>query len=238
MPRFSAKIWFFYGLVIVAVVIFVHLGCWQLNRADEKKGMLQRQQQLAQQKAKPLFKFSEPMQYQKVLLTGRFLAPLFYLDNQHYQHQFGYDIISPFRTDDGLIVLINRGWLAGDITRQSLPRVDTDKKSTKVKGYVYYPSMIKWQLGPQIEKKIDGTYLLEQIDIEAVRSLLSQPLADYTVRMQSDDGDGFIQAWPIVAMSPNRHIGYAIQWFALALGLVLMMGFFLKNQYEPKSKKS
>lgn len=228
--------WFFYGLVILAVVVCVHLGCWQLHRADEKKEMLEQQQQLAQHSPVHLSKLSEPIQYQQALLTGRFLSPLFYLDNQHYQHQFGYDIISPFQTNDGLIVLVNRGWMAGGMTRRSLPKVETSTQSTTIKGYVYYPTLMSWRLGPQIEKKRHNQYLLEQIDIEAVRSLLSQPLADFTIRLQSDSDNGLVQDWHIVAMSPNRHIGYAIQWFAMALGFVIMIGYFLKKQYEAKSK--
>lgn len=235
MARFSSKMWIYYGLIAIAIIVCIRLGFWQLERANQKKRMLQQHQQLAEQKPKALSKKSKPHQYEPAQLTGWFLPSLLYLDNQHYQHHFGYDIISPFQARNGLVVLVNRGWVAGDVTRQSLPQIETPKQLMTIKGYVYYPSSKALRLGPQLEIKQGDRYLLQQVDIDAFQSLFPLSLAKYTLRMQPGNND-FVRAWPIVSMSPNRHVGYAIQWFAMAVCLLIVMGYFLKNHYEAKSK--
>lgn len=236
MARFSSRLWIFFGLTVVAIICCIRLGFWQLYRADQKKQMMQQHQQLAKQKPKFISKNSQPVQYQPAKLTGRFISPLLYLDNQHYQHQFGYDIISPFRTNDGLIVLVNRGWVAGDVTRQSLPKIETPSQSMTIRGYAYYPNANNWRLGPQVEIRQGDRYLLQQIDINALNRLLPQPLANYTLRLQPNISGGFVCSWKIVAMSPNRHVGYAVQWFVMAFCLVIMISYFLKKQYDTKAQ--
>jgi surfeit locus 1 family protein len=235
MARFSSRLWIFFSLTVVAIISCVRLGFWQMHRADQKREMVRQHQQLANEKPTFLSKNSKPAQYQPIKLTGRYLSPLLYLDNQHYHHQFGYDIISPFETIEGLIVLVNRGWVAGDVTRQRLPKIVTPTQSTTLNGYVYYPKNNSWRLGPQLEIRQGERYLLEQIDMDDLSNLLPQPLANYTLRLKPE-GDIFIRAWPIVAMSPNRHIGYAIQWFVMAFGLGVMLSYFIKKQYDAKSE--
>lgn len=41
--------------------------------------------------------------------------------------------------------------------------------------------------------------------------------------------------WPIVAMGPEKHMGYAVQWFALAIALVLLYLYFGWRQNKEKS---
>ena len=236
MARFSSKLWIFFSLIFLAILLCVWLGFWQLNRADQKNLMVEQHLQMTKQEPTALTKTSKPLQYQPVKLTGRYLVPLLYLDNQHYQHNFGYDIISPFQTDGGLVVLVDRGGVAGDVTRQSLPQIDTPKEKITIEGYVYYPNQPILRLGPQLEIKQGDRYLLEQIDIGAFQALFPIPIAHYTLRLLPSSNYGFIREWPIVAMSPSRHIGYAIQWFVMAFCLIIVMGYFLKSQYETQSK--
>ena len=47
--------------------------------------------------------------------------------------------------------------------------------------------------------------------------------------------------WPIVSMSPSKHVGYAVQWFALAaalLGLFIYLGIHNAREirHEPSHR--
>ncbi len=113
-------------LAVLCIALFLRLGFWQLERAGEKKQMIAALNVFTHQKPVdwvPGHPF--PGQYQPVRLQGRYMSRLLLLDNQHYQHQFGYDVVSPLELADGRVVLVDRGWIAGDINRRVLPAVDT-----------------------------------------------------------------------------------------------------------------
>lgn len=226
---------FYYGIILAMIGLCVKLGFWQLQRADEKKQLQHQRQQLANKKPMRLTQQAKPLQYQTAQVVGHYIQPTFYLDNQHYRHRFGYDIISPFVSQDGVLILVNRGWVPGDISRKFLPDVTTSQKRIALSGYVYYPQNPTWQLGPLLEKKSSNAYLLEQVNIDQVESLLPGRIARYTLRLRPDLAQPFVRAWPIVSMPPGRHVGYAIQWFVMAVALTLMFGYFLKKQYDKKS---
>jgi surfeit locus 1 family protein len=42
------------------------------------------------------------------------------------------------------------------------------------------------------------------------------------VRLDPTAENGFVRQWIISAMQPERHLGYAVQWFAMALVLSIM----------------
>ena len=51
----------------------------------------------------------------------------------------------------------------------------------------------------------------------------------------SAEPDGFVRDWKPSGLTPERHLGYAFQWFALALTLaVLVLVSFLKSRESPE----
>lgn len=208
--------------------LFICLGFWQIHRADEKTEMIVAQQVLAKQEPiiwKPGQKL--PEQYQRISLEGTFLPELFLLDNQHYQHQFGYDVVSPLLLADDSIVMVDRGWVSGDITRRTFPNVQTPHGRVKLLGAVYFPSKKQWVLGPSFEEKENKVTILELIDEEILKQLLQKKVYPFIIRLDKNEPFGFVREWEIVSMPPQRHFAYAIQWFAMAL--VILIIFVILN---------
>jgi cytochrome oxidase assembly protein ShyY1 len=61
----------------------------------------------------------------------------------------------------------------------------------------------------------------------------------HELRMASDLG-AYRLDWPVVAMGPEKHLGYAVQWFALAtslLGLYLYLGWHTAKDKNNKKAK-
>ena len=210
-------------LAILAIILFVRLGLWQVQRANEKKQMLVAHHQLAKQ-APIAWQSSKklPQQYQPLKITGKYIAKTLLLDNQHYQHQFGYQVISPLMLADGKVILIDRGWVAGDVTRQTLPRIIIPDGPIEAIGSAYYPSSKNWLLGQMVEKEEANVTVIELIDPKLIAQFLHKSLYPFIIRLDNQADHGFVREWAIVSMPPERHYAYALQWFAMALVILII----------------
>jgi surfeit locus 1 family protein len=64
--------------------------------------------------------------------------------------------------------------------------------------------------------------------ISTVRSIV---LRDYQLLLDKDDPDGYVRDWQPGGMDPARHLGYAVQWFGLALTVtVIYCVLMLRNR--------
>jgi surfeit locus 1 family protein len=218
-------------LACLAILFFSRLGFWQLERAYEKQQMMTNQASLAKlaplawQPASPL-----PKQYQLIRVSGHYLEQNLLLDNQHHQHQFGYHVLTPFLLDSGKVLLIDRGWVAADIRRQVLPEIAKPLDSD-LEGTVYYPSEKTWVLGQVLEKKGAKIAIVERIDAKIIGQFLHKSVYPFIIRLNKDSSQSYVHEWPVVAMSPERHYGYALQWFAIAsVLLILFIALNLKKK--------
>lgn len=210
-------------LTMIGIIFFCRLGFWQIDRAHEKNQMLAQQHKFThQQPLRWQSSLGNPQQYQPITLRGVFLSETFLLDNQHYQHQLGYDVLSPFQLNDGAVILVDRGWLASSGSRLSSLGIKTPKGELVLNGVAYYPLLNRWILSNSFEKNTDGVVIVEQIDVKSIGIFLHKSLFPFIMRLSNEDNYGFVRDWPIVSMSPARHYAYAFQWFAIALTILII----------------
>ena len=225
-------------LAFLAIALLIGLGCWQLQRATEKNNMLAAYHQLVKQAPVPWKPTNQlPAQYQPVMVQGHFMPDVILLDNQHNDHQFGYHVISPFlvgiaKGDNQKIILVDRGWVVADVTRQTLPATDTPTGFIHLTGTVYYPSEKNWLLGPVIEKEQAGVVVVELINTQLIGQFLHKSVYPFIIRLGEHEAGGYIRNWAVVAMPPERHYAYALQWFVMAL-----IGFILFIALNTTTKK-
>jgi surfeit locus 1 family protein len=221
-------------LTALFILLFVRLGFWQIQRADEKKKMLAAELLLAKQEAitwNGAKKF--PLQYQQIKIIGTYLPKMFMLDNQHYQHQFGYDVLTPLVLENGAVVLIDRGWVPGSSNRRYLPNISTPSGLIKVQGSTYFPSKNYLVLGPGIERKTQNIALIEWIDTKMLSQILQKKVYPFIIRLDKKEAYGYVREWNIVSMPPERHLAYALQWFVMALViLIIFVALNLKKKNE------
>lgn len=215
--------WFWALLALACVTLFCTLGAWQVGRWSEKKIMVTSNQLQLQTRPQDLLRvLPNPKNYQRVVLEGHFLNETLYLDNQHHNHQLGYDVLMPFVLGDGQTVLVNRGWIAGQGGRTRLPVVDVPEGVITLKGSIYYPSDKQWVLGPDYEKTGENQYIIERLDLKLLNQLLQKSFYPFIIRLDQDSSHGFVRDWPVVSMPPERHLAYAVQWFSFALVTVII----------------
>ncbi len=219
-------------LTVVSMVFFMCLGFWQLHRAEEKESILSAQANMKQQKPQ-LWHSGQllPKLFQPLQVMGKFSSSVLLLDNQHHEHQFGYNVLSPLILEDKSIVLVDRGWVAGDPTRISLPKISVPREQISIIGTAYFPSSKSMVLGELIEKRSNKQTIIESLDIPALRQLLHNQLYPFIIRLDKNEANGFVRDWAVVSLPPQRHYAYALQWFSFALVvLILFISLNLKKK--------
>jgi surfeit locus 1 family protein len=224
-------------LALMFISLFIRLGFWQIQRADEKAKMVNAEEALAKQESVVWDSGQKlPIQYQRIKLQGNYLTNVFLLDNQHHQHQFGYDVLSPLFLADGSVAMVDRGWVPGDSTRRSFPDIKMPNGIVQLQGSVYFPSKNQWILGPGLEEKENKIIVLERIDVKMISHILQKKVYPFIIRLDKQDAYGFVREWAIVSMPPQRHLAYALQWFAMALViLIIFVALNLKKKHEETS---
>ena len=96
---------------------------------------------------------------------------------------------------------------------------------------MYFPSEKNWLLGPVVEKEEKNLVLVELIDTQVLSQLLHKPVYPFIIRLGQREDGGFVRKWPVVAMSPQRHYAYALQWFVMAMvGSILLIALNIKKK--------
>lgn len=224
-------------LTLFAVLLFITLGFWQLHRFSEKKGMLGAYHQYhSKTPSILLIENKKPNPYEALKITGQYLPFTFLLDNQIYQHQVGYNVLSPFLLKNGNVVLIDRGWVRAPINRNHLPMIKTPTQNITLNGYAYYPSGKNWLLGKVVEKKQEDMAVIEFIDLKLITQFLHKFTYPFIIRLNQNEPNGYIREWSITSISPERHRGYAFQWFCF--GFVTLILFVALNVKRVDEKPS
>lgn len=240
-PRLRWDIeWRTAAFALLLVPLFCALGVWQLGRAEEKHTIAEGWEQQRLQPAVALDALPgdpDTLRYRPVVLQGEFLAGRdFLLDNRIRQGRYGVEVITPLRRANGELVLVNRGWLAGDPYRQTLPEVVEVAGELELAGYVYVPPGESFTLG-EIAADAGWPRLVQAIDAGAMAEMLGEPVWPYTVRLNADSQAALLADWPLVNARPEKHEAYAAQWFSMAAVLLLLylwrstnMGSWLKHR--------
>lgn len=228
-------------LVLLLFPGLIALGFWQLERAEEKRELLAVHQ--ARQLAAPislgeLERQPDPA-YVRVQLQGYFDARhSLLLDNRTRDGKVGVELLQPFYDQgSGLWLLLNRGWLPWP-DRRIPPTFTTPDTPLSLRASIHVPLGEPLQL--QQEQPATGwPRLVSAVKPDALWHQLGRGGVSYEARLEP--GPASFQAdWPIVAMSPDKHLGYAVQWFALAaalLGLFIYLGLHnaRENRHAPSN---
>ncbi|OYV53810.1 MAG: hypothetical protein B7X00_01835 [Legionella sp. 21-45-4] len=162
-----------------------------------------------------------PKPEERLAVTGHFLDDLFLLDNQHHQHQLGYHVISPFIVN-GSILLVDRGWVPMTQNQQPDPPIQTPTKTLTLNGSAYYPSPKQWVLGPKFSKLAPHITVIELFDAKLMHHFLHKSINPFIMRLDESAPYGYHRDWVVINMPPERHLGYALQWFTMAFVILIL----------------
>jgi surfeit locus 1 family protein len=215
---------------VLAVALTVSLGRWQLDRAAQKLALAAA---IAERAAQPpltdLQWMAQPANtttlYRHVELQGRWLPDsTVYLDNRQMQARVGFYVFSAFQpTASQEIVMVQRGWVPRNFeSRATLPAVQTPDGDVRIDGHLAPPPSKLYEPGePSVST------IRQNLDLTQFGRQIGRPVLTAWTVVQTDPGsDGLLRDWPEINLGVDTHYGYAAQWFALAVLIVLLYAWF------------
>jgi len=226
------------------------LGGWQMLRAAEKIEMQGAADEAAAASPVSLSQFLENPaapdtvpSYARVLVEGQPLPSLQMLrDNRVLKGVPGFDVILPIRlmlpadqtnATGSVLVLMNRGWLPLGQSRDQLPAVGfRTSAAVELTGTVTRPS-IGFSSGPALAQSGNWPRLLQHFNYVEIEQALGEPVLPLLVEVVGGPDRTAVEAsgipllapnWQPVAFGPERHYGYAFQWWAM---LFVLTGLFV-----------
>ncbi len=232
------------------LALLLWLGHWQWDRAADKQALLDRWAAQAELAPVPLPTLvdagpdaSSGAQFLRVQVTGAYLpAQQVLLDNQTHEGRAGYRVLTPLQLADGRALMVDRGWvpLPGN-ARDQLPDVTVGGTARQVQGRLdHFRQAALQQADTHAEVPAKATLegvaaaantavpdsrprVLNYPDAPTVSSAIGRPVYPLVLLLDGTEPDGFVRMnAPTLSFGPERHLGYAIQWWGLALTLVLL----------------
>ncbi len=207
----------------------LRLGVWQLDRAQEKRDI---QANLIEKSAidaislEEALKQNNPDQASVVFLGQPLTQEFLVIDNQKQGRQLGYEILGLYQAEDYTQpILISRGWLPRKDFYQKVPDIP-EFADPIIKGNLYLSKGANQVVASNAQwEQFDNKHLIGQFDMQTIEEKVAQMgyhIAPFVVRQKPEEESPFVRNWPIIASPPEKHTAYALQWFAMALALVII----------------
>ena len=218
------------AIAILVFSLFIKLGLWQLDRAEFKE---KKYNTYLIKQAEPAINLKELMDstivedmlWRAVYVDGYFNNDdQILLDNRVLKSKAGYYVYTPFKINNSNnVVLVNRGWIEASTDRTTVPEIRVTEDLTSIKGIVKaspLTGIVLKELPP--EKIEDNIYRVQKINIEELKQQLELDLLPYIVRLEPDSNHGYTREWNKPGSDQSKHLGYAYQWFAFAVTLLII----------------
>lgn len=203
------------------------LGLWQLGRAEEKRAKQAAFDAAATLPAVELAALPvSAAPFSRVRVSGQFAAAYqIYLDNRLLQGRAGYHVIVPLAYSGG-VVLVNRGWLVAASDRAIRPVAPLPSAPVTLEGLLVPAQSRYVELS---ERGVAGP-VWQNLSLARYRDWYQAKhrgeLPDRMLLQTSPAADGLVRDWPRPDAGVERHLGYAVQWFALTAAIFALYAYY------------
>lgn len=216
---------------VPTLAVLIGLGMWQLERFEWKRGLID--QRAAALTASPI-DFNDQqlaeIDFVKVRILGRFRhADEIHLVAPPRRGRSGYHIVTPFESArSSTLILVDRGWVPKDLKQPDTRRAGQVSGEQIVVGFARRPPPPGW-FTPNNQPEGNVWYW---VDIETIAQQRVIDLQRVIVEADATPNPG---GHPIGGQTrfalTNNHLGYAITWFGLAVGLIaIYIAFHRRNR--------
>ncbi len=221
MTTRSRPMWLPATVLAALVPVFVGLGVWQLQRAEEKKLLQQEYDQRANETPRRIggqWQRMEELRFRHVVARGEY-DPNYQIlvDNRVHRGMAGYHVVTPLKLEGGETrVLVNRGWVELGASREQLPPIDTPRGIQEISGVATVPAEKVFTLGAPEPPDRGWQPVLLHLDMQRYAASVPFSVQPVVVLLDANVAGGFTREWSRLDAGIAVHRGYAVQWFALA----------------------
>lgn len=214
--------------VLFLLACLLWLGFWQLDRAEQKQQIQSDLDALRLAKSIPVesLKLDENhvLKGVNVKLDGNYVNDKSILiSNQFFQNRPGYEVITAFKLhSNNQIVLVSRGWISINYDNRQLPTIEPVTGTQQLVGEIHVSSARSFFLPQNIESPVSWPLLLHNFNISNIKPLFKMPLLPFVVRLEPTSNGVMTRHWRETQLNLENSTSYAIQWFGMALILVVI----------------
>ncbi|HWL64167.1 MAG TPA: SURF1 family protein [Steroidobacteraceae bacterium] len=227
--RFTPR-WYSVLLTALALPLFISLGFWQWNRGQARQAQWD---EFARGDAPAIdasaASLAQLPRYARVRIAGEpDGGRQFLLENISHRGAPGYYVLTVLRLAEGSRLLVNRGWVPFSGFREQLPDVRLPEDApaswtiTGRIGALPVAGLASGRVGPPLTgnwPRVASFPTLAQLE-----AAYGAPLLPVVLMLDDGATPGYLRDWAPSGLPPERHVGYAVQWWALA---VLLAGLFI-----------
>ena len=222
------------AFTVIFSVVCVALGQWQFARRAEAQTAIARlnanfdqSPALLDELVPQADSFDAELKWRPVVVTGEYLADeVLYARNRPKNGTVGFDVVVPFRTSDGRVIVIDRGWIEGN-DDNSMPADPPPVPRGQIEVVArLYPSEIV------IAGRSAPAGQLATIHVPAIAEVTGPTTVTgwyaqlATETPASEAGQAFTK--PVLDEGP--HLSYALQWYVFALMAFIALGWALNKE--------
>jgi surfeit locus 1 family protein len=201
--------------------VFFALGLWQIERGQAKANIIL---EFENNLKKDASVFSEDSKkWDKVFINGTWdNSRQMLVDNVIYRGVAGYKVLTPFKiSNSDTFILVDRGWIPREASRQTLPNIDINNIKEKVFGTLENP-----ELGFVLSDILvsgDWPKVSQTKNLDVISKEYNDPLAEFILVADPilKNSLEYLKIIP-TNMMPSKHYGYSAQWFTMFLVLCFM----------------
>jgi surfeit locus 1 family protein len=230
--QLTINFWFLIVFLLVQTGLN-ELGYWQLSRAQEKQQRLEviasNQNQVVTDLS--LIGDAEINQFSNVELEIELASRKnILIENKIQNGKLGYHVVNLIQdVASRQYLLVNRGWVEGLANRTEVPKVELPASYWQVKARLYPVNSDVLSGDAEIEEFGNSIRVpvLDSSVLSGLEQLLAVEIKPYVLRIDAQDSHALAVDWAWVSMLPEKHLGYAFQWFALSLAFLIVSLFVL-----------
>jgi cytochrome oxidase assembly protein ShyY1 len=234
--------------VVVLSIVFLFLGRWQYHRHEARSARnnlvsinyfaspITLSNLLPGVRESPATPLPKDLEWRQVITTGRYLSQYtVLLRNRPQNDQNGYNILVPFRTTEGPILLINRGWIPSG----SISAAEPDSVPAPPSGQVRVVSRLR-----PSEPTTSRPAPAGQTNRIAVRQLAAA-LDPADARQVVNAYGLVVSESPPPALAPELsskpdpglgiNLAYAVQWVAFAVAAYVLFGVAMVREVRRRN---
>ncbi|KAJ5772157.1 hypothetical protein N7520_002686 [Penicillium odoratum] len=230
------------GLIILALIPIISfgLGCWQVQRLDQKTKLVAKFEDRLVRPPLPLPPRIDPeaiteFDYRRVYATGHFRHDKeMLIGPRMWEGEDGFMVVTPLERDDGQsTVLVNRGWISKKMVDQKDRPDGLPEGEVTVEGLLREPW--KKNMFTPDNKPLEGKFYFP--DIEQMAELSgSQPVWIESTMVPDllESYDRLAKGMPLGRAAEvnlrNNHAQYIFTWYGLSLATSIMMWMLIRKK--------
>ncbi|MBF4599501.1 SURF1 family protein [Frigoribacterium sp. VKM Ac-1396] len=229
----------YFAVAVVFAIVCVFLAHWQWSRHDEKLAVVHQIEQTYDADPVPLAQalpdlssYDAAQEWQPVEMTGRYLADdELLVRNRPLNGQPGFEVLVPFRTTQGDVFVVDRGWVPTGNAQDS-----PDVVPAPPSGDVTVVARLK-PGEPTVGDRtgVPGTNQIATIQLSEVESRVGQPIYSAAYGLIVSESPATATA-PVPSTKPEVDTGlnlsYFVQWLMFAVGAFGFLFYVFRQEYR------